>query len=464
MKTHSIVLRVVAIVLLAEIAAAAALSVTIFFHEQRAGRRSLDIALRGRADSLLGAVGDAEDPGDHIFVDPNELRLPPDDRWVVFNADGTLVGHSDNSDNLAELRQLNDGISDQRLARRPFRVLQRHALRIIDRDETGGRGLSRPVLLLYATPRSHLLHEALESASFYILSAVIVSALTAGLIAVVLRVSLRPVAELAAAAERLSLPDLDFTPPASVERITELRPLALTLSAVLENLRAAFAREQRFVGDAAHELKTAVAVVRSTIQVVMLKTRTPEEYHSGLTRALEDTDRLESLVQQMLSLARIEDASPTIIPSPLDLADAVQVALHDLHAIASHARIQISSSLSEGAVIALSPDRARALITNLVLNAIQHSPPEAHVNVSAHRQQQTVILTVQDHGSGIPAEALPHLFERFFRADPSRARETGGTGLGLAICKSIVDHAGGTITVASEPGNGTSVTVTFMAA
>ena len=415
------------------------------------------------ADSLLGAVQDAEDPGDHIFVDPNELRLPPDDRWVVFNADGSLVGHSANSDDLPEFRQPEDGIRDQRLARRPFRVLQRHALRIIDRDETGGRGISRPVLLLYATPKSHLLHEAFESASFYILSAVLVSALTAAIVAIVLRVSLRPVSELAAAAERLSLPDLQFTPPESVERITELRPLALTLSVVLENLREAFAREQRFVGDAAHELKTAVAVVRSTIQVVMLKTRTPEEYRTGLTRALEDTERLESLVQQMLSLARIEDAPQRDAPN-IDLSDSVHHAIEDLRSIAHYAGVQMDSSSSEGTRIALSPDHARTLITNLVLNAIQHSSPETDVNVSVDCQPQAVILTVQDHGCGIPSEALPHLFERFFRADPSRARETGGTGLGLAICKSIVDQAGGTIRVASEPAVGTTVTVTFMAA
>ena len=463
MKTHSIVLRVVAIVLIAEIVAAILLSVTIFFHEQRVGRRSLDIALRGRADSLLGAVGDAEDPGDHIFVDPNELRLPPEDRWVVFNTDGTLVGHSANSGNLAELRQPEDGIRDQRLARTPFRLLQRHALRIIDRDETAGRGLSRPVILLYATPKSHLTHEAFASASFYILSAVVVSALTAGIIAAVLRISLRPLSELAAAAERLSLPSLQFTPPESVDRITELRPLALALSVVLQNLREAFAREQRFVGDAAHELKTAVAVVRSTIQVVMLRTRTPEEYRSGLTRALEDTERLQSLVLQMLSLARIEDASPSDTPL-IDLSIAVAEAVQDLHSIASLAGVQVRSSSLPGAVIALSPDRARALITNLVLNAIEHSPPEAHVVVSIARQQQAVILTVGDHGSGIPAEALPHIFERFFRADPSRARESGGTGLGLAICRSIVDHAGGTISIASKPALGTTVTVTFMAA
>ncbi len=463
MKTRSIVLRVVAIVLLAEIAAAVALSVTIFFHEQRAGRRSLDIALRGRADSLLGAVQDAEDPGDHIFVDPNELRLPPEDRWVVFNADGSLVGHSANSANLSEFRQPDDGIRDQRLARRPFRILQRHALRIIDRDETGGRGLSRPVLLLYATPKSHLLHEAFESASFYIVSAVLVSALTAAIVAFVLRASLRPVSELAASAERLSLPDLQFTPPASVDRITELRPLARTLSVVLENLREAFAREQRFVGDAAHELKTAVAVVRSTIQVLMLKTRTSEEYRAGLTRALEDTERLESLVQQMLSLARIEDASTAITPL-IDLATVVREVVDDLHPIALNARVQVNSTFPRDARIALAPDHARALITNLVLNAIQHSPPETHVDVSVDQQQQAIILTVRDHGSGIPAEALPHIFERFFRADPSRARETGGTGLGLAICKSLVDRAGGTISIASEPAEGTTVTVTFMAA
>ncbi len=460
MKTHSITRRVVTILLIAELVAAVVLSVAVFAHERRTRLRALDVGIRGRCDSLLGAVQDLEDAGDNVYVDPAELRLPAEDRWAVFNANGRVVGRSDNGVMLRV--QAGDGVRDQQIDGVGYRLLQRHALRIIDRDETGGAGIRRPVVLVYASPKTHLVHEALESASYYILTTLLVSALTAALVAVFLRLSLRPVAELGAAAERLSLAHLQFTPPMSVEGIAELRPLAATLSSVVDKLRAAFVREQQFVGDAAHELKTSIAVVRSTIQVLMLKGRTPEEYHAGLQRALEDTQRMESLVQQMLSLARVEEVREANVTA--DLFAAAQLACLQLQPVSEHADVAVVFTGAPDARVRMSAERALVLVTNLLLNAIQHSRPQTQVTVTVTSLPHEVSLCVEDHGVGIDAAALPHIFERFYRADASRARETGGAGLGLAICRSIVEQAGGVLLVMSVPQRGTVVTATFSVA
>ncbi len=463
MKIRSITRRVITIILLAELIAAVVLSVAVFLHERRTRLHALDTAILGRCDSLLGAIQDAEDAGDHVYVDPAELRLPGTDQWAVFNPDGGLVGHSDGDNVLGSMLTSSDGIREQQIGGAGYRLLQRRALRIIDRDETGGAGIRRPVILLYASPKAHLVHEALESASYYILTAVLVSALTAALVALFLRVSLRPVAELGVAAEQLTLAHLEFTPPESVQGVAELRPLAITLSRVVEKLRESFMREQQFVGDAAHELKTSIAVIRSTIQVMMLRNRTPEEYRAGLDRALEDTQRLELLVQQMLNLARVEEVHELEDVSA-DLSLVAEMVRTQLLPLSRQAGVEVTCSLAPAAVIHMSQDRALVLLTNLVLNAIQHSRPQSLVAVEISALPRKVLLRVQDHGDGISEAALPHVFERFYRADASRSRETGGTGLGLAICKSIVDQAGGSLEITSSPQLGTAVLATFSVA
>lgn len=248
-------------------------------------------------------------------------------------------------------------------------------------------------------------------------------------------------------------------------KVRELRPLAEVLQDSVGRVRNAFAKEQRFLGDAAHELKTAIAVVRSSVQLLMLRRRTPDEYAKGLERVLEDNGRVEELVAQMLQLARVEQASTP---------NAVEV---DLQAVAAEALDQLRPVLEQHDIpvhltanslpmeVRLQPERALALVSNLVMNAVQHTLSKQPVLVSFSRPHiASVVMEVVDSGTGISPDALPHVFERFYREDRSRSRETGGTGLGLSICKSIVEGAGGTILIESTPGQGTRATVTFTAA
>ena len=463
MTTRSLTRRVVVIVLIAQLLCAVMLCSAALTHERRTRLRAFDTRLEGRSDSLLGATQDAEDPDDNVTIDPAELKVPKEDVYAVYNQGGRLLGTSVRAP-AALIARGEDAYRDVRVDGVAYRVLQREALRVIDRAENGGVGLRRPVTILYASPEGHVWHEILEAARFYLISIALAAIATVLLVVVLLRRELRPLAYLAAAAADLSAPALIFEAPPSALAVLELRPLAHALEHAVTRLRDSFAKEHRFVGDAAHELKTAIAVVRSSVQVLMLKRRTGEEYSAGLDRILEDTQRLEGLVAQMLQLARLEEGGVAEV-ARLELGGVLRSVASQLAPIAVSRGVGVDVRIAADRFVRLSLESAEVLVSNLLLNAIEHSMPGSSVSMSAmpdaagHTQ-----LEIADSGEGIGSEALPHIFERFYREDTSRSRNTGGTGLGLAICKSIIDAAGATITVESTRGSGTCVTVTFSAA
>ena len=241
-----------------------------------------------------------------------------------------------------------------------------------------------------------------------------------------------------------------------------MAPLTHALENALQRLERSFTQQRAFVSDAAHELKTAVAVVKSSLQLVSMRPRTPEEYQAGNERALADTERIEDLVAKMLALARVESgAANAASPATSDLNSCVRTTVSQLETFATVRQVTIDVHVppAEACIVPLSPDDCALIVSNLLLNALQHSPAQTQVEVHLRTLEDSAELTIQDHGEGIDPAVLPHVFERFYRGDPSRARATGGAGLGLAICKAAVEKAGGTITLASEPGRGTIATV-----
>ena len=458
MASRSITRQTVGIVLLAQILCALVLATATVWHEWHGRMHALDVQVAGRSDSLLGAIQDAEDLESNITIDPAELRLPPDDRFAVYSESGRLIGRSERGGLLPQDGP--PGMTVLRLEGVLYRVLRRPALRIIDRGEHRGIGLRRPVVMVYAVPETHVLHETFEAVAFSLTTIAVLALVTGFLTTWLLRSTLRPIRDLAFAAQQVSPSSLQFEAPQSALQVDELRPLATTLSTLIDELREAFAKEQRFVGDAAHELKTAVAVVRSAVQLLMLRRRSEGEYVAGLEQLLLDNDRVEMLVASMLDLARLEQG-PAVATPLLDLADAAQRACSTMQPVAEMHGVRLVMRSAEGVTVRLHADRAETLVTNLLSNAIRHSPAGYEVVVSVSRTDGMGLLTVVDTGSGIRAEALPHVFERFYRDDPSRSRASGGTGLGLAICKSIVEAAGGNIAIESVVGKGTRVTVSF---
>ena len=462
MNEYSLARRAIVFVLVAEFVCALAFSLTSLWHESRTRLRALDVMLQGRSDSLLGAIQDAEDPGDNVAIDPTELKVPPKDVYAVYNQGGRLVGASPGAPAILIERRA-AGVRTIEAAGHQYRVRESEGLRIIDRAETDGRGLRRPVTIIYAVRTTRMWSEIVEAAGFYIgVSGTLIS-LTALVLIIALRKLLVPLKELAREAAGVEAHSTAFSSPQSALRVKELKPLAEALSGTIRKLQHALRMQHRFLSDAAHELKTAVAVERSTVQLLTLRPRSPEEYSEGLGRVLQDNERLEQLVSRMLILARFEE-QPLNGSHSIDLGQSAQRMSESIQHWIEAREIKLVLDLQDNVNVALSEEAAETLISNLLINAIQHSKSGSEVRLSVRitsHAEKSATLQIEDAGTGIASESLPHVFERFYREDRSRSRETGGAGLGLAICKSIVEGAGGSIEVDSVVGRGTTATATF---
>ena len=459
---NSIAFRLIAAVLLVELISAALVILLAWGYERHSHFRSFDVMLRGRADSVLGAVQDAEDVGDNVMLDLADLHVPPEDVYEVWDGRGQLLGRSANWNGSAGIRAPDhNGFSPIKLHDRGYRLLFMRGTRIVDPGEPGG-GHLRFVTILYGAPTERVWQAIYTAVEFYAAGMLLLVLITGPLIAWVLHRGLDPLRQLAAMAGRVSADSWEFTPPASARETVELAPLTSALENALQRLERSFMQQRTFVSDAAHELKTSVAVVKSSLQLVGMRPRTPAEYQAGNDRALADTARIEELVAKMLTLARVESAAiNTVGDTQCDLNQCVAETVAELEGFAAVRKVELKvRDLTRNACkIPLSGEDCKLIVSNLVMNAIQHSPEHAQVELAISAGDNAVQLTVQDHGDGIDPATLPHVFDRFYRADPSRARTTGGAGLGLAICKAAVEKAGGAITLSSNPGNGTTATV-----
>ncbi|MCU1314471.1 MAG: integral rane sensor signal transduction histidine kinase [Acidobacteriaceae bacterium] len=458
MKRHSITRRLIASVLVVELIFAMATIVLAGAYERHEHLHSFEIMLRGRTDSVIGAVQDAEDANDNVMLDRTGLQVPAQDVYEVLEDNGRLLGRSANWAGLGapEASFEKDGYYKTRIHGVRYRMLVRHGLRVVDPGEKGG-GTPRHVVIYYAAPTGHMTAEVREAVIFFSLANLALLIVTGVLMAWLLHRGLAPMRELANEAENISIHRWSFQPPQSAVQSRELAPLASALVAAMQRLQASFSQQQRFVSDAAHELKTAVAVVKSSLQLLNMRQRTPAEYEAGIAVSLEDCQRMEDIVMRMLLLARAEAAATAESTAPVvDLAACAQATVRQFRPMADVRSVRISLFAPDPLPVPLSNEECALLCSNLVLNALQHSRANSEVRVTVEPSGSEVWLRVEDQGDGIDPELLPHVFERFSRGDPSRSRNTGGTGLGLAICKAIVERAGGTITLHSELERGTT--------
>jgi signal transduction histidine kinase len=461
MKRHSLSRRLISSVLLVELVFAVAVIALAAAYERHAHMHSFDIMLQGRADALLGSVQDAEDPADNVMLDRTGLELPSEDVYEVRDSNGRLLGRSANwqGPDPRDVASTGNRVYLTKVDGHRYRVLALHGLRVVDPGDKGG-GTPRHILVVYGARTSHMWHEVRNAIVFFSLSNLVLLIVTGVLMTWLLHRGLAPMRELAAEAENISIYRWKFQPPESAVETRELAPLASALSAAMQRLEASFAQQRRFVSDAAHELKTAVAVVKSSLQLLGMRQRTTEEYEAGVEVSLMDCERIEEIVARMLTLARAEHRNPAENAAGIaDLADSAISTAQQFQSMAEVRSATLTLAVREHAFVPLSSEECSLLCSNLLLNALQHSPPQSEVRVVVQPEVDWVGLRIEDQGDGIEPALLPHVFERFSRGDPSRSRNTGGTGLGLAICKAIVDRAGGTIALQSEPGQGTTAVV-----
>lgn len=457
MSRYSLRRRLLTVVLALEFALALGISfATLFFtmHEQV---RAFDLRLQGRADSLLGAVQDSEDAADNLKLDPRALDLGHRDLWMVRGAGGRVIAKSAN---------WTAGIAAEMAGRRPhtfriggkyYRGMVTHGIRVVDAGDAAG-GIQRPVAIYYAGSLHHV-HQALVDASqFLLLANGILLLVTGSLLIFFLRRGLAPLDHLNRAASQLHPEQPLFRTPPDAANVEELRTLAATLESATRRLDESFKQQQVFLHNAAHELKTAVTIVKSSLQLLASRPRSSEEYKQGLAACLADSDRMAELVQSMLLLARLEQSAAPA-EAACDLSEVAEEVGTQLATTAGARGVSVRLEAAGEAWGPIECDAATTLISNLLMNALQHSQAGTEVRVSTRTEAGEVVLEVEDQGEGIRPEDQPHVFERFYRGDSSRARTTGGTGLGLAICKAIAESCGGSIALTSTLGVGTRMQV-----
>jgi heavy metal sensor kinase len=243
----------------------------------------------------------------------------------------------------------------------------------------------------------------------------------------------------------------------------EIGRLARTFNAMLDRLDNAFKRERQFTADASHELRTPLGMLKTQLSLARSRPRSAAELLQMMSDMEGDVDRMTRLIEQMLTLARIEQRGVAALAS-VDLRDMLRQVTRELQMRAQEQQIELSLVLPSEVCLQMHGDaeQLRQVFTNLIENGLKHTPPGGQVTVSAERHWQTISVTVADTGEGIAAQHLPHVFERFYRADDARTRDHGGFGLGLAITQAIVHAHGGQIAVTSVPTEGTSFVVTFV--
>jgi signal transduction histidine kinase len=288
------------------------------------------------------------------------------------------------------------------------------------------------------------------------------------------RNSLRPLAEVERTAQAIAAGDLSQRVRTGDDR-TEVGRLSTALNGMLARIEHAFRAQQeseaqarasedqmrRFVADASHELRTPLTSIRGFAEL----------YRQGAVRSEDDVARLMGrieaegarmglLVEDLLLLARLDQERPLTF-APVDLGAIAGDAVHDARAVQPERPVvlHLDESLTEAPVIVGDEARLRQVVGNLVTNALRHTPPATRVTVTIGEEGGHVVLAVADEGPGMAPEEARRVFERFYRVEASRSREAGGTGLGLAIVASLVAAHGGSVDVATAPGEGATFTV-----
>jgi len=241
----------------------------------------------------------------------------------------------------------------------------------------------------------------------------------------------------------------------------ELTVLAASFNELLARLDQSFDSMRRFVADASHEMRTPIAVVRGEAEVALSRDRTSAEYQASLGLILDESRRLSRLVDDLLHLARADAGHVKLRSEEFYLNDLVAECCRSLHSLAATRRIDLECRPSADAAFRGDPELLRRLVVNLLDNAIRYTEPGGKAEAAVDAAGPDLRIVISDSGPGIPPDAAPYVFDRFYRADKSRDRERGGSGLGLAIVKWIAESHGGKVSLASQPGAGTTFTVSL---
>lgn len=268
--------------------------------------------------------------------------------------------------------------------------------------------------------------------------------------------SLAPLDTLDRATKQITARSLDRRLPVA-NTDDELGRLTATINEMIGRLERSFAELRRFTADASHELRTPLAVLRTEAEVAMRQEMSPEQSRAVLGSVLEECDRLTRLSDQLLTLARQEGESMRKRFGPVSVGELARDVVESLRPLAEAKGLSLRCTAHDATACG-DTNQLRQVLINLIDNAIRYTA-QGEIVVTVEARPDAVLVRVTDSGEGIPAEHLPHVFERFYRVDKARSREFGGTGLGLSIARSIIEAHRGTIEIASTVGKGTTCTI-----
>jgi signal transduction histidine kinase len=466
MAKTSIQRRLIAAIVIAQLVLAVGLIDVAVFVTRTQLRHGFDIALQGRAMSIAALVRYAEEEPHKLYFErdlvppPLEPRVP--DLYEVFANDHTLIARSPN---WPERRDVLPPKRDRWIASYvihgvAYRAVRLEHIPVLDRE--GDIPPTDTLTVTYASPIAPVIGAVSNVLVYIAIGSIVLLLVCVAFSFWALRRSLRPLADLADNARAVSPSNWTLNPPDEVRDTLELEPLTNAMTSMLDGLHRAFTQQREFLANAAHELKTPVAILKSTLQSLLQRPRTSEEYRAGVEEALDDMARLEKLLHSMLRLARAEQWAAGNLSrdlAPVDVAMTCQLAIERVQAVAQQRNVTIDFTADGPMRLPADADDLALVWSNLLENAIRFSPSGETVRMRLHANNGNGYVEVADKGPGIPASELSRIFERFHRADSSRARDSGGYGLGLAISKALIEAYGGTIEPHSRVGEGTRMVV-----
>jgi heavy metal sensor kinase len=286
----------------------------------------------------------------------------------------------------------------------------------------------------------------------------VVTALSVGGGSLLVKRALSPVDRIAASAERISSHNLSERLPVA-QTGDELERLSIALNHMIQRLDEAFQYSRRFMADASHELRTPLTVLRGELESCIQEPTPAPEWRERLASALEEVERLAGIVEGLFAISRLDAGEAAAEWVKLDLARLAAATADQMSLLAEDKNIQVTCAATEPVWVEGDQARLKQVVVNLLDNAIKYTLNGGAVGLTVNANHSKAVLEVTDNGIGIPAEALPRVFDRFFRVDKARSRELGGAGLGLSIVKSICTAHHGHVEASSLPGQGSQFRV-----
>ena len=443
--------RLTLLVFCVEFIVLTAFALTNYFFSLKQFYNSFDLSLRTQAEALISMIDMKNSPNvtKESLKDLSQYlsHKRHKDLFAIIGPKGEEVYKSDNLDDLPKLaKQQKDKIVSAN-----FHYEGRHYRGICFPSKSDKKVApwfrTQDLYIFLATGSRKMEKDLVDIAQFLVWSAcglLLVSVPLAGIIA---RRGFAPIRKLARETDKIEETRLhlrladDSLPP-------DLAPMARAMNALLERLEIAFERQKQFSADAAHELRTPVAILKSGVQAALLSKRDNIEDQAALENLLDEVSRLENLCESLLLISSAQET--TDHPSLLTLEEWMECVLEvieDLGALAAEhsCAIQFNPPPVENPIMLATDEQAtRRIVTNLLQNAIRHGGGTA-INTTLTLEHDFLILAVEDDGVGVPEGDEGKLFDRFFRADSARSRDSGGAGLGLAICRALAESSGGSL-------------------